>query len=510
MAIRYCVLPISYPLLRGNAVDGMGIVTYHKGQTIKRIPSSHDEGHIMESSHIEKLTHRLSIERDIQHDKYCSPSGDNSTNRVNDFGLTKIEKPLMRSVSGAITATQGFNFSGSHLFGVDRQSAYAIQKLDGNYGVKRGSFKNEKLIIKATEGIPFENLLLLVIVPSLIFPMAESEEISAFIGIALAAFIVLFLSVKAFREVVALYAFKQFPSTIHLGTSKTMSELMDRIIAIAVDDNDHLWDDYERITSLMVGNNDYLHTHYQNYRDINTDLRSKEVMVIAALVNELDDKITYREKFIEDAAVDIEDMEQAVVSAHEENLNGILDEYGISEKQLEENARYVEINNADLTKLRVRGHTIYDFHKTIKLPANIVKPWKYSIFDGVPEQNIEQNINDVLHRLLEEELRNDVDRTSAIRRASEELAIHIHTFGILDDDYELIRMTRRLLLLLDSRQEETEPALDVSKEEDDITIWANKMKDERELRNKTRLECSESGWELSYLPYICVVPRSWG
>lgn len=503
MAIRYCVLLISYPPpFEGNAVDGMGIVTYHKRQTIKRISSSHDEGRIMESSHIEKLTHRLSVERDIQHDKYCSPSWDNSTNRANDFGLTKIEKPLMRSVvNGAITATQGFNFSGRHLFGVDRQSAYAIQKLDGNYGVKRGSFKNEKLIIKATEGIPFENFLL-VIVPSLIFPMAASEESYSSIGIALAAFIVLFLSVKAFRKAVALYAFKQFPSTIHLGTSKTMSELMDRIIAIAVDDNDHLWDDYERITSLMVGNNDYLHTHCQNYRDINTDLRSKEVMVIAALVNELDDKITYREKFIEDAAVDIEDMEQAVVSAHEENLNSILDEYGISEKQLEETTRYAEINKADLTKLRARGHTLYDFHKTITLPKNIVKPWKYSIFDGVPEQNI----NDVLHRLLEEELRNDVDRTSAIRRASEELAIHIHTFGILDDDYKLIIMTRRLLLLLDCRQEETEPALDVSKEENDITIRANKMKNKRELRNKTRLECSESGWGLPCIPHSWELP----
>lgn len=319
----------------GNAVDGMGIVTYYKGQTIKRILSSHDEGHIMESSHIEKLTHSLSIERDIRHDKCCSPSGDNTTNRANDFYLTKIEKPLTRSDSGAVTTINWFNLPRSPLFGVDRQSAYAIQKLDDNYDIKKGSFKNEEFIIKATEGIPFENFLL-IIVSALIFSIPASGESSSSIGIAIAILIVLFLSVKAFLEAVSQYAFKQFPSTIHLGTSKTMSELMDRIIILAVDDNDHLWDDYERITSIMVGNNDYLHTHCQNYRDINTDLRSKEVMVIAALVNELNDKITYREEFMEDATVDIEDMEQAVVSAHEENLNGILDEYGISEKQLEE------------------------------------------------------------------------------------------------------------------------------------------------------------------------------
>lgn len=49
-------------------------------------------------------------------------------------------------------------------------------------------------------------------------------------------------------------------------------------------------------------------------------------------------------------------------------------------------------------------------------------------------------------------------------------------------------MTRRLLLLLDRRQEDTEHALDVRKEEDDITIWANKMKNKRELRSKIRLE----------------------
>lgn len=437
----------------------------------------------MESSHIEKLTHRLSVERDIQHDKYCSPSGDNSTNRANDFHLTKIKKPLTRSDSGAVIFFKEFNFPESPLFGVDRQSAYAIQKLDDNYDIKKGSFKNEEFIIKATEGIPFENFLL-IIVPSLMVCIPESGESSSYIGIAVAILTVLFLSVKAFREAVALYAFKQFPSTIHLGTSNTMSELMDRIIKVTVDDNDHLWDDYERITSLMVDNNDYLHTHCQNYRDINTDLRSKEVMVIAVMVNELDDKITYREEFMEDAAVDIEDMEQAVVSAHEENLNGILDEYGISEKRLEEATRYVEINNSDLTKLRAHGHTLYDFHKTITFPKNIIKPWKYRIFDGVPKQNI----NDVLHRLLEEELRNDVDRTSAIRRASEELANHIHTFGILNDDYKLIIMTRRLLLLLDRRQEDTEHALDVRKEEDDITIWANKMKNKRELRSKIRLE----------------------
>ena len=292
----------------------------------------------MESSHIEKLTRHLSIERDIKHDKYCSPSGDNSTNRANDFHLTKIENPLMRSFNGAITTINWFNFPGSPLFGVDRQSAYAIQKLDDNYDIKKGSFKNEEFIIKATEGIPFENFLFFIVL-MLIFSIPASGESSSYIGIAIAILIVLFLSVKAFREAVSQYAFKQFPSTIHLGTSKTMSELMDRIITIAVDDNDHLWDDYERITSLMVDNNDYLHTHCQNYRDINTDLRSKEVMVIAVMVNELDDKITYREEFMEDAAVDIEDMEQAVVSAHEENLNGILDEYGISEKRLEETTR---------------------------------------------------------------------------------------------------------------------------------------------------------------------------